>query len=73
MNALMIAMTAKSLAEILMAGFVQARFSTEECTILVSKDSTAKVLIENGKAKVFSTANNKNHVNQVAALSAIVL
>jgi hypothetical protein len=67
MTALRIASTAKTLNDVLSAGFVVTRFSTKDCTIMVSKDSTAKVIIENGKAKVYSTRDNKE-VNKVSAL-----
>lgn len=71
MNALIIAMTAKSLNEVMMARFRVTRFSTEECMILVSEDGTAKVIIENGKANVFSTKDNLTKLNSVSALATI--
>lgn len=58
MTALTIATNAKTLNDIMEAQFVVTRFSTKDCTILVSKDNTAKVVIEGSKAKVYSTLNN---------------
>lgn len=72
-NTLIQASSAKTLNEIMSFGFVVSRFSTEETIIMVSKDHTAKVIIENGKARVYSTTNNKVHYNEVSALSAIAL
>lgn len=58
LNALQISTTAKTLGEILQAQYVVTRFSTKECIMMVSKDSTAKLVIENGIAKVYSTRDN---------------
>lgn len=58
LTALQISSTANTLGEIMQAQYVVTRFSTQECIMMVSKDSTAKLVIENGIAKVYSTRDN---------------
>lgn len=66
MTTLTAVLSAKTLNDILDSEFVVSRFSTDGCMILVSKDSTAKVVIEKGQAKVYSCTDNKKVLHVVS-------
>jgi len=51
--------------EVVALGFYVTRFSTDEVMIMVNKDNSLKLVVENGSGKVYSTKDNKEVLHEV--------